>query len=322
MKSLHLVDPAFHPIMSTIAKFDYSSADVAQVRASMTSASLARKGVEDPDIIVEDVDAVADGHSVSVRIYRPRQAGRPMPALLAIHAGGFIFGAVERNDEFNARIAREMGCFVAAVRYRLAPETPFPGAIEDCYAALKWLDAQIGERGLAAGRLVVLGTSAGGGLAASIGLLARDRGEVTITAQILLSPMLDDRTCITKDINPFVGEFVWNQDANRLGWRSWLGQEPGVGEVPPYAVPARAETLGGLPPTYISTSTLDLFLEEDIEFARRLMHCGVPTELHVYPGVFHGFMRLVPDAQVSRAAQRDLDNALRRALGTSTGADQ
>ncbi|HTN91879.1 MAG TPA: alpha/beta hydrolase fold domain-containing protein, partial [Sorangium sp.] len=169
------------------------------------------------------------------------------------------------------------------------------------------------ELGVDTGRLAIGGASAGGGLAACLGLLARDRDEVPLAFQLLLYPMLDDRTVTATDPHAHVGEFIWTRDGNRFGWTALLGREPGGDGVSPYAAAARAEDLAGLPPTYVGVGALDLFLEEDMEYARRLSRAGVPTELHVYPGAFHGFDR-VPRARVSQAATRDYMDALRRAL--------
>lgn len=164
--------------------------------------------------------------------------------------------------------------------------------------------------------LAIGGDSAGGGLAAGLALLTRDRGEVPLVFQLLIYPMLDDRTVTHEDPHPHTGEFIWTPELNRYGWRALLGQEPGGAEVSAYAAPARAKKLEGLPPTYISVGTLDLFLEEDLEYARRLIRAGVPTELHVYPGAFHAFP-MAADSQVAQAYNRDYLNALTRALKQS-----
>jgi acetyl esterase/lipase len=164
-----------------------------------------------------------------------------------------------------------------------------------------------------ASRIAIGGASAGGGLAAALALLARDRGEVPVAFQLLIFPMLDDRTAVTADAHPYTGEFVWTTETNYFGWSSLLGHEPGGEGVSPYAAAARAESLEGLPPAYISVGSIDLFLEEDLEYARRLMRAGVPTELHVYPGAFHGYQG-VPDAWMSRAEVENVTEALRRAL--------
>ncbi len=159
--------------------------------------------------------------------------------------------------------------------------------------------------------------SAGGGLAAALALLVRDRGEFTLAFQHLIYPMLDDRTCTTKDPHPYTGEFVWTAHNNHFGWSSLLGHEPGLEGVSPYVAPARATDLAGLPPTFISTGSLDLFLEEDMDYAQRLLRAGVPVEFHIYPGGFHAF-NVAPGAAIAQQAGRDSADALRRALSPGT----
>jgi triacylglycerol lipase len=225
-----------------------------------------------------------------------------------------VSGAVEAMTGPHQAMALKLGCAVFAVDYRLAPETKFPGAVEDCYTALGHLAANAQALGLDIVRLGVMGESAGGGLAAALALLARDRGEHRLAFQHLIYPMLDDRTCaLEPSAHPFTGEFVWTRQNNRYGWTALLGVEPGSEGVSPYAAPARAETLAGLPPTFISTGALDLFADEDLLYARRLLKDGVTTELHVYPGAFHAF-DFLPGPDVSRRARRDSMAALGRAL--------
>jgi acetyl esterase/lipase len=221
------------------------------------------------------------------------------------------------NDARNRLLARDVGCIVMSVDYRLAPETPFPGAVEDAYAALRWLETHAQELGVDADRIVVAGESAGGGLAAALAILARDRGNSPLSAQILVYPMLDDRTGPGHD-HPHTGQFVWTRDNNQMGWSAYLGGLPGEDDVPASAAPARCRDLSGLAPAFIACGTLDLFLEEDMEYARRLVRAGVPTELHLYPGAFHAF-DLIADARVSKNFRRDLHNALERAFEARRG---
>lgn len=227
-----------------------------------------------------------------------------------------MIGTPDMMDLSNRRLAADVNCAVFSVDYRLAPETPHPGPVEDCYAALKWLYDNAGSLNIERARIAVKGESAGGGLAAALALLARDRGEVPLVHQHLIYPMLDDRTIITSSANPhpFVGEYVWTPVQNRFGWASLLAAEPGSAGVSPYAAPARADKLTGLPSTFISVGALDLFLEEDLEYARRLTRAGIPVELHVYPGAFHGFDFAPQTARVALAAARDSEAALRKAL--------
>jgi acetyl esterase/lipase len=270
---------------------------------------------ESPDIevIKRDVPGPAGAPDVSVIIYLPKNIPHPQPALLWIHGGGYVLGSAEQDDAQVKGIVQQVGCAAVSVNYRLAPETTAPGSVEDCYAALSWLHANAGELGVDANRIAIGGASAGGGMAAALGLLTRDKGEIPLAFQLLIYPMLDDRTVTTTDPHPSTGEFIWTHDANRFGWTALLGHEPGGEGVSPYAAPARAASLAGLPPTFISVGTLDLFLEEDIEYARRLIREGVRTELHVYPAAFHGF-DLMPTARVSQSFTRDFTHALRRAF--------
>jgi acetyl esterase/lipase len=180
---------------------------------------------------------------------------------------------------------------------------------------LKWLYTHAGELGVDPTRIAIGGGSAGGGLTAALGLLTRDRGEIPLVFQLLLYPMLDDRTVTTADPHPYTGEFIWTARANQFGWTALLGVPPGGPGISPYAAAARAESLAGLSPTFISVGTLDLFLEENLEYARRLMRAGVPTELHVYPGAYHGF-GMAANAQVSQGShERSVGGVESRACG-------
>jgi acetyl esterase/lipase len=273
---------------------------------------------EFPDVSVSErrVPGPEGAPDVRVLVYLPRNVAAPLSALLWIHGGGYVLGKAEQADLQAKSIASEIGCAVVSVDYRLAPEVPHPGPVEDCYAALKWLHASAGELGVDTTRLAIGGDSAGGGLTAALALLTRDRGEVPLVFQLLIYPMLDDRSVTTTDPHPYTGEYIWTAESNRFGWTALLGQEPGGPDVSPYAAAARAEKLEGLPATFIGVGTLDLFLEEDLEYARRLIRAGVPTELHVYPGAFHGFP-MAAHAQVAQMFEQDQLNALKRALKQS-----
>jgi triacylglycerol lipase len=190
--------------------------------------------------------------------------------------------------------------------------------VEDCYAALEWFAREAETLGVDPARIAVTGESAGGGIAAALVLLARERGGIPIAFQHLVFPMLDDRTVTHADPSTFLGEFVWTRESNRFGWTALLGGQPGGADVSPFAAPARAEDMSGLPPTFMICGALDLFLEEDLEYARRLARAGTPIELHVYPGAPHGFM-LIRDAAISQAFARDSMAALARALKAPRG---
>jgi acetyl esterase/lipase len=185
------------------------------------------------------------------------------------------------------------------------------GAVEDCYAALKWLHANAATLGVDRNRLAIGGESAGGGLAAALALLTRDRKRIKLTHQQLVYPMLEDRP--HKKPHPYTGEFIWDRRSNVFGWTSLLGQKPGGFRISPYAAPARATNLKGLPPAFISVGAMDLFLDEDMDYAMRLTRAGVPVELHVYPGAYHGFY-YAAEARVTRQASRDQMEALRVAF--------
>lgn len=250
---------------------------------------------------------------VPVRVYRPIGATAALPGMLWIHGGGYVVGSVEQDDLAAQRVCEAVGCIVVSVGYRLAPESPFPAPLEDCYAALKWISDNAPELGVDAARIGITGPSAGGGLTAGLALLARDRGEVPVAFQAPIYPMIDDSND-TPSSHAAASSRIWSRRYNENGWRAYVGDAAGTGDVSPYAAPTRADDLSGLPPTYIAVGTLDVFLDEDIDYARRLIEAGVPTELHVYPGLFHGSDMFVPDADTSVRFLADRDAAFERAL--------
>ncbi len=268
------------------------------------------------DVVVQDtrVPGPAGAPPVRVRTYRPRQpAPGPTPALLWIHGGGYILGVPEMDDFLCIDFARELGILVVSVDYRLAPQHPFPGPLEDCYAALTWLFAQAGALHVLPERIAIGGASAGGGLAAALAQRAHDRAEVRPCFQLLVYPMLDDRTTRRTDIDG-THHRTWNQGSNVFGWRAYLGHEPGGAEAPIHAVPARREDLSGLPPAWLGVGTHDLFHDEDLAYARRLEAAGVPCAVTVVPGAFHGFEVIARSAGVSREFRGVYTAALRGAL--------
>ncbi len=251
--------------------------------------------------------------NVRVRIYKPHDPPNALPALFWIHGGGYVMGDIEQDDRLMKQLVKRIGCVAASVDYRVAPEHPFPAPVEDCYAGLKWLFDNADQLGVDKSRIAIGGASAGGGLAAGLALLVRDRKEVPVIFQLLIYPMIDDRNQ-TPASYAITDPRVWNRESNRLGWKAYLGREGGAPDVSPYAAAARATDLTNLPPAFISVGTLDLFVDENIEYAQRLIQAEVPTELHVYPGAFHGFDLFAPAAQVSKQFKADRDNALKRAL--------
>lgn len=313
--SKRLVDPALLQLLDFFPPLELTAAVLPVIRA-MGPPLADTAGADDPevDVATHSIPGPPGAPAVDVVVHTPRKAHQPLPCILHLHGGGFVIGSALSMKVIHQKLAAAAGCVVVSVEYRLAPETRFPGAIEDCYAALAWIHSAAAGLGVDPGKIGVMGESAGGGLAAALALLARDRGEHAIAFQHLIYPMLDDRTCVLENPHPFAGEFLWTPANNHFGWSSLLGVPPGSAGVSPYAAPARAADLPGLPPAFISCGALDLFIEEDLEYGRRLIRSGVPVELHVYPGAFHGF-DLAPGAQVARDARRDSLAALRRSLG-------
>lgn len=286
--------------------------DIPRVRAERAAALPAPKlsdAVERTDVTVPGPAGAPD---VLLRLHRPRnRTAEALPAILWMHGGGYIFGTYEGEDLRFDGWVQQLNCIGASVEYRLAPEHPHPAAVEDSYAALTWLHAHAAELGIDPARIGIGGASAGAGLAAGLALYARDRRELPITFQLLIYPMLDDRQATPSSGWPVP---IWAPSHNTLGWRAYLGGRYGTDDVPAYAAPARATSLEGLPPTLISVGTLDGFVDEDIEYARRLNHAGVPVELHVYPGAPHGFDSMAPNTAVARRARAHMEDWLARQL--------
>jgi acetyl esterase/lipase len=311
--------PAIHPELRTLARFlprGLTPRSLQRVRRleSLQARVAPALGRVVPPSKRRQVEVVSVG-TAGARVHRPRPgiaSDGPLPAVLWIHGGGYVIGSASQDDALCRHFADELGAVVVSVEYRRAPEHPFPAPLEDCHDVLVWL-ADLDE--VDAGRIAIGGASAGGGLAAGLALMARDRAQVAPVLQLLVYPMLDDRTVLRTDLDQR-GYRLWNNASNALGWRSYLGAEPGAADLPDHAVPARAEDLSGLPPAWLGVGTLDLFLDEDLAYAARLEEAGVPCGLTVLDGAFHGFDRLAPrstPARQLRAAQLD---ALRAALGT------
>lgn len=240
--------------------------------------------------------------------------GVARPAILHTHGGGFIAGSAEGSVQSLQQLCKQLDCVAVSVEYRLAPETTWVGSVEDNYAGLKWLHANAAVLGADPARIAVMGESAGGGHAALLAIAARDRGEVPVRFQCLTYPMLDDRTGSTRPVPPHVGKIIWTAQRNRFGWESFLGTRPG-GRSVRGGVPARVANLAGLPPAWIGVGSIDLFHDEDVDYAQRLNNAGVPTELIVVPGAFHGFDNPLFPASISRWFIAARTDALRRGLG-------
>jgi acetyl esterase len=250
---------------------------------------------------------------VRVRRYRPADHDGPLPALVYVHGGGFVVGSLDLYDADCRRIAAEVGAAVFSVDYRLAPEHPFPAGLEDCFAALTWVADNASELGVDPERIGIGGESAGGGISAGVALLARDRGGPRLCVQFLGIPELDDRL-ETESMRSLVGLPITNVPNGEISWDSYLGQGVrGTDQVSPYAAPARATDLAGLPPALVTAYEFDGLRDEDIAYAQRLLSAGVPTELHVYAGAFHSCTWL-SHAEICQQILGDLVGALRRRL--------
>jgi acetyl esterase/lipase len=288
---------------------------MADLAAAQTVPAHLMDGVNTTD---QQVPGPKGAPEVLVRLYQPTERPDTLPTLLWMHGGGYVMGSVAGDDTVARHLAQVGPCVVASVAYRLAPECPFPAPVEDCYAALTWLAAQSAALGVDPSRIAIGGASAGGGLAAGLALLARDRAEVPVAFQLLIYPMLDDRN-ITPATATVPDTVVWTRKNNRMGWSAYLGHAPGGAEVSPYAAAARATDLHGVPPAYIAVGALDLFVDENITYAQRLLAAGIPTELHVYPGAFHGFNGFASRAEIARRFNADRDHALTRMLHRPIG---
>jgi acetyl esterase/lipase len=249
---------------------------------------------------------------IRLRVHRPRGADGVLPCVYSIHGGGYIMGTHLSDDARFDRWSSALSCVGVSVDYRLAPETPYPGPLEDCYAGLRWVHEHAAELGIDPARTGISGGSAGGGLAAGLALLARDRGELPVAFQVLIYPMIDDRQ-VTGSSHLDVP--VWAPANNTFGWQSYLGDLYGTDAIPAYAAASRAADLAGLPPAFIMVGTLDGFMDEDIDYARRLNAAGVPADLHVFAGAPHGFDSLLGGTAVAARGKGLLEEWLGRQLG-------
>ncbi|WP_442680012.1 alpha/beta hydrolase [Sphingomonas sp. ASY06-1R] len=310
------VDPELRPIAEAMVKADGPSRPWTRAMLNDIRSHMPPPAARRADVPVEQrrVSGRAGQPDVTLWIVNAR-SGSNRPAILHTHGGGFILGSAQSELAYLQGIAHDLDCVIVSVEYRLAPETTYAGSIEDNYAGLKWLHANADSLGVDRKRIVAMGESAGGGHAALLALAARDRGEVPLAAQILIYPMLDDRTGSGVVPPPWIAAIGWNAGANRFGWQSFLGLTPGGSNVPAAAVPARRRDLSGLPPTFIGVGGIDLFVSEDIDYARRLTEANVPTELIVVPGAFHGFDRAGAETRVAQRFNKAKYNALRRAFG-------
>ncbi len=308
------VHPELRSLFSVLPEVAYTRDNLAALRKEMHEFAVgmaASLPVNDGVLTSERQIPGAPGDpDVRIKIYRPGAGDGPLPGLLYIHGGGYILGSADMMDPALQQLVSELECVIVSVDYRLAPEHPYPAPLEDCYAALQWFSDNADELGSDSSRIAVMGPSAGGGLTAAVSLLARDRNGPSILFQMPLYPMLDDRS-LTKSSKEITDDRVWNHAKNRLAWEMYLGASE---EATPYAAPARATDLSGLPPTYTCVGDLDPFRDETIDYVLRLTQAGVPTEFHLYPGCFHGFEEYLPSAEISQRVIKEYQAALQRAF--------
>jgi len=319
------MEPELRKAMSMLPRLDCT--DPVAARSEMKrfirlSTLLGLHSLIDPEVDVVDRICPSNGASVPVRLYVPRDLIRPAAAVIYFHGGAFLLGDLEIEHPRCLEMAKETKAVVIAVDYRLAPEHPFPAAITDCYAVYLWAMAEADELGIDVSRIAVGGASAGGALAAAVALMSRDRGERVPAFQLLLYPVTDDRM-ITPSMVRFVDIQGWNRRNSERMWAHYLGERIG-GDVSPYAAPARARDLRGLPPAYVMTVDYDALRDEGIHYAQSLIEAGVSVELHHYPETFHGF-DTVAASEVARCARREhykvLCHALQSRPSGSTGYD-
>ena len=302
-----LLDPEVAKAVTALPFESLTDEQVAMIRSVETPR------LPSPDVETDDVTLPGEG-DVRIRVHRPAGTagkGEALPCVYSIHGGGYVLGSYNMDDALFNALCPNLGLIGVSVEYRLAPETPYPGPLEDCYRGLVWTHENAADLGIDRSRLGIRGISAGGGLAAALALLARDRGEVPVAFQLLDCPMLDDRQQTLSSQQD--GLPVWSKGSNTYGWRSYLGDLYGTADIPYTAAPARAENLSGLPPAYVSVGTVDGFLDEDVDYALRLNHAGVPTELHLYPGACHGYQMAV-DSEIAKQSARDAQDWLRRQI--------
>jgi acetyl esterase len=316
------VEPGTVAMLDRLARWDLTS--IATIRSSYGAVAAAPvpadPRVERSDEVIAGIDGQPD---VRVRWYRPAATDGPLPCLVWLHGGAYIMGTLNENDDRLDRMVIELGCSVVSIDWRLAPEHPYPEGLDDAQTVWRRIAQNPAGFGVDPARLVVGGASAGAGLAAALCLRLRDIGAAQPALQLLIYPMLDDRE-LTSSIRAIEdpGHWgLWHLKANRLCWQAYLGPLAG-GDVPPTAAPARAEDLSGLAPAFVSIGDVDAFLDENLDYAARLSRAGVPTELHVYPGVIHGGFGAPPSTPRTAQFLRDVYAALADAFETAPGAEQ
>ncbi len=312
-KTRHLVDPEILPMLD-LPDIELNAEVLTEVRANPMFTG---EGLPPPAFPATEAWAKVPGApDVKLVVINPPSRRKGRGAILHIHGGGMVVGTADNAGKTRQPLALEHDCVIVSVDYRLCPDNPFPAPQDDNYAGLLWLVENAEALGIDPNRIVVFGESAGGGLAASLALMARDRRGPKLAGQVLIYPMLDWRTGGPDDQwkNAHTGEFIWTHAKNQFGWQALRGDYAPVDERKGWFSPALAGDLAGLPPVYMITGALDLFLDEDLDYARRLIDAGVQTELHVYPGAIHAF-EMVPDTGLQTQAAMDLRRGLKRLMG-------
>lgn len=313
-------DPELEAVLPAIREMmpGFDESTLPQVRAQMEAGM---PGMAPPDFTadgqIEVTERTAPGPEgapdITLLILRRTDHQTAGPGIYHTHGGGMIVGDRRTGVDMFLPYVLDQGAVVVSVEYRLAPEHPHPAPVEDCYAGLVWTAEHAAELGIDPARILIAGASAGGGLAAGTALMARDRGFPELTHQVLICPMIDDRLT-THSSQCLDGEGTWDRNDNLFGWTSLLGEARGGPDVSPYAAPARADDLAGLPRTYIDVGSAESFRDEALAYAMRLSEAGVSVDLHMWGGGFHGFDLMVPQAAVSQASTRTRHEFLTRAL--------
>jgi acetyl esterase/lipase len=313
------LDAELAPILDTLTDIGFvvDLTDIPQTRETVAGvlAAMAEGAppIEGVEITVHEAPYADGSFNVPLRVYQPIDKNETLPVVYWIHGGGYVMNKAEYDDAQCSQYVLDWNCVVVSVDYRLAPENPFPIPLEDCYVGLKWTYNSADELGIDPARIAIGGQSAGGGLAAGLAQITRDRGEVPLILQLLIYPMIDDRN-LTQASDTIEDTYVWSRYSNKEGWRAYLGQEPGTDNTPLYAAPGRTEDLSNLPPVYMYVGDIDLFFAEDLAYAARLSAAGVPVELHVYPGGAHAFDVLGGPTELAQRCIADRTRAMKAAL--------
>ncbi|HEY4214441.1 MAG TPA: alpha/beta hydrolase [Steroidobacteraceae bacterium] len=308
------VDPALWPLVEAFPPIDLGPETLAPFRAALAGMSVMPDASTHPDVGIEELHVPAGApaaQSIRCLLYRPLRKDAT-GALLHMHAGGLIMGAPEMDAARNVELVRATGCAILSVEYRLAPEHPYPAALEDCHAALVWFSARTTSFGIASDRIGLIGESAGGGLAAALALAARDRKSAHLTCQVLIYPMLapPEHSADPSTPAPHTGRYIWTRASNRFAWSAYLSGVP----MDKATLAPLVRDVSGLPPTFMAVGDLDLFVHDNLAYVGKLLAAGCSVDAHVYPGAVHGFDRAV-EAPVTLRYTRELVGFIQRHLG-------